>query len=80
MYGMRKFTKEELKKYDGRNGRKAYVACRGRIYNVTGSFLWKDGQHQVTHLAGRDLTKEIKAAPHGMDLLKKFPAVGRLKK
>jgi predicted heme/steroid binding protein len=77
---MRKFTEEELKKYDGRNGRRAYVACRGIIYDVTGSFLWKDGKHQVAHPAGRDLTVEIKTAPHGMDLLKKFPVVGRLER
>jgi len=77
---MREFTEKELKKYDGREGRKAYVACCGNIYDVTDSFLWKDGKHQVIHLAGKDLTEELKAAPHGIDLLNRVPVAGRLKK
>jgi predicted heme/steroid binding protein len=31
------------------------------------------------HIAGKDLTKDIDVAPHGEDLVFKFPAVGRLK-
>ena len=77
---MREFTKEQLKKYDGREGRKAYVACEGKIYDVTSSFLWKEGKHQVVHFAGEDLTEELKNAPHGVDFLKEFPVVGKLKK
>lgn len=77
---MREFTKKELKKYDGREGKKAYVACEGKVYDLTDSFLWKDGKHQVTHFAGEDLTGELERAPHGMDFLKRFPVVGRLKK
>jgi len=77
---MREFTKEQLKKYDGREGRKAYVACEGKIYDVTSSFLWKEGKHQVVHFAGEDLTEELKNAPHGVDFLEKFPVVGKLKK
>ncbi len=77
---MKEFTKEELKKYDGREGRKAYVACDGSIYDVTDSFLWKGGKHQVTHLAGEDLTIELERAPHGVDFLKRFPVVGKLGK
>ncbi|HEY4662114.1 MAG TPA: cytochrome b5 domain-containing protein [Candidatus Humimicrobiaceae bacterium] len=77
---MKEFTKEELKEYDGREGRKAFVACEEDIYDVTDSFLWKDGEHQVTHSAGKDLTDELDEAPHGIDFLKRFPVVGRLKK
>ncbi len=74
---MRVFTPSELKKYDGKNGRRAYVACNGIVYDVTESFLWKNGKHQALHEAGRDLTEEIKEAPHGEEFLKKFPIVGR---
>ena len=77
---MKAFTKKELKKYDGREGKKAYVACEGKVYDLTGSFLWKNGKHQVTHFAGEDLTGELERAPHGIDFLKRFPVVGRLKK
>ena len=77
---MKELTKEELQKYDGKGGRKAYIACDGDIYDVTDSFLWKGGEHQVTHYAGEDLTGELKEAPHDIDFLKRFPVVGGLKK
>jgi predicted heme/steroid binding protein len=77
---MKELTREELQKYDGKEGRLAYVACEENIYDVTDSFLWKDGKHQVTHSAGKDLTDELVEAPHGIDFLKGFPVVGRLKK
>jgi len=51
---MRVFTKEELKKYDGSKG-VAYVAYHGKVYDVSQSFLWKSGVHQVLHRAGCDL-------------------------
>jgi predicted heme/steroid binding protein len=53
---MQEFTLEELKRYNGKHGSKAYIACRGLIYDVSSSFLWRDGKHQVSHHAGRDLT------------------------
>jgi predicted heme/steroid binding protein len=74
---MRVFTKEELKKYDGSNG-VSYVAYAGKVYDVSQSFHWKKGVHQVTHYAGRDLTDALKQAPHGADMLEKFPIVGEL--
>jgi predicted heme/steroid binding protein len=40
--------------------------------------LWKKGLHQVLHTAGADLTTEIDSAPHGADLLERFPVVGML--
>ena len=75
---MKVFTEEELKKYDGRNGNAAYVAYRGKVYDVSQSFHWKMGVHQVMHKAGCDLTEALKRAPHNADLLEKFPIVGEL--
>lgn len=43
---------------------------------MSASFLWKDGTHQVFHTAGVDLTKALEQAPHGGDVLEKFPVVG----
>jgi predicted heme/steroid binding protein len=74
---MRIFTKEELKKYDGSNGL-VYVAYGGKVYDVSRSFLWKKGVHQVIHKAGCDLTEALKEAPHGTNMLERFPIVGEL--
>lgn len=76
---MREFTLEELAMYDGRNGNPAYVACNGKVYDVSASFLWKDGSHQVFHRAGVDLTEALERAPHGDDVLERFPVVGVLR-
>ena len=48
------------------------------MYDVSHSFQWKKGVHQVTHYAGYDLTDAQKQAPHGADMLEKFPIVGKL--
>jgi len=75
---MRVFTQEELKRYDGRDGT-SYVAYNGRVYDVSSSFQWQKGIHQVSHRAGGDLTDALKKAPHAADILEKFPVVGELK-
>jgi predicted heme/steroid binding protein len=74
----RKFTPEELKQYDGREGRPAYIAFKGKVYDVTDSFLWIDGDHQGQHAAGKDLTEEIGLAPHGEETLERVKLVGVL--
>jgi len=74
-------TPEELKQFDGREGRPAYVAVEGRIYDVTQSRLWRGGVHDPSEgkaLAGRDLTDVILKSPHGIQELTKFPVVGEL--
>ena len=59
------FTLKELAKYNGKNGNRAYVAIRGKVYDVTDSALWPGGEHQSSHQAGHDLTAELDLAPHG---------------
>jgi len=76
---MRIFNEEELAKYDGKNGVSAYIAYKGDVYDVSSSFLWKDGDHQVLHNAGVDLTDRIEEAPHGADVLEKFTVIGTLR-
>jgi predicted heme/steroid binding protein len=75
---MREFTLQELSQYHGEQGRPAYIACHGKVYDVTPSFLWKNGRHQVLIHAGKDLTDELTDAPHGLDLLEKFQVIGIL--
>lgn len=75
---MEKFTLEQLKNYNGSNG-VAYIAYRGKVYDVTESYLWEDGLHQDQHEAGRDLTRMLEEeAPHDADMLENFPVVGEL--
>jgi predicted heme/steroid binding protein len=73
---MKVFTKEEVAQYNGKNGNPAYVIFKGKVYDVSSSFLWKDGIHQVFHSAGVDLTNSLEQAPHGGDVLEKFPVAG----
>ncbi len=74
----REFTMEELHNFDGKEGRPAFVAYRGRVYDVTGSKLWKEGSHMKKHLAGHDLTDAIKTAPHGDEKILSMPEIGIL--
>ena len=78
-YIMIEFTKQELAKYDGNDGKPLYIAYNGKVYDVSDSFLWKGGKHQALHNAGQDLTQELEQAPHGSDLLKRVPLIGVLK-
>ena len=74
---MRGFTKEEVRKYDGRNG-VAYIAYNDKVYDVSGSYHWRKGIHHARHHTGCDFTDALEQAPHGIDLLEKFPIVGEL--
>ena len=75
---MKVFTREELKKYNGSDGGTIYVACQGKVYDVSQSYHWRKGVHQVRHQAGYNLTEAMTEAPHGRDLLDKFPVIGEL--
>jgi predicted heme/steroid binding protein len=55
---MKEFTLEELAEFDGKDGRPAYVAYEGGVYDVTESAMWGDGDHEGAHEAGRNLTEE----------------------
>ncbi len=71
------FTMEELAAFNGKDGQPAYVAVEGIVYDVTNNPGWKEGQH-VNYFAGMDLTELTKASPHGLDILKDVPQVGKL--
>ena len=74
----RKFTLEELKQFDGRDGKPAYIAYKGKVYDVTESPMWMDGDHQGLHDAGKDLTQEMSEAPHGEETLANMKVMGVL--
>lgn len=73
--GSKVFTAEELAQYDGQDGRKAYYAYEGKVYDVTGSPLWKAGQHYGLQ-AGQDLTGKMMDAPHGTEVFSGFEVLG----
>ena len=76
---MQEFDIAELEKYDGNDGRPAYVAYKGKVYDISGSKLWRNGIHMKRHNAGLDMTADIQGAPHEPDVLERFPQVGTLK-
>jgi predicted heme/steroid binding protein len=57
-------TLDELKQYNGKNGQKAYIAYKDKVYDVTSSSMWKNGEHEGLHYAGNDLTSALQSAPH----------------
>lgn len=73
------FTILELSKYDGKKGRPAYFAYGGKVYDITGSDQWADGEHYAMHSTGIDLTDALAGAPHGEEVFEGFKVVGVLK-
>ncbi len=72
-------TVEQLTHFDGKEGRPAYIAYKGLIYDVSRGRLWKNGSHLVKHAAGGDLTDILKTAPHGEEKILAMPQVGTLR-
>lgn len=72
------FTLEELAKYNGKNGAKAYVAVGGIIYDVTDISKWSGGNHYgIT--AGKVLDKEfLQCHSNKLDIMEYAVAVGVL--
>lgn len=72
------FTSQELAKYDGKNGRPAYVAVNGIVYDVTNNRGWAAATH-FGLIAGNDYTREFASCHAGQQsFLAMLPVVGRL--
>ena len=78
MAQQKKITQQELQQNDGRDGKPAYIAYQSKVYDVTDSSFWIDGDHLGSHNAGKDLTEELELAPHGIDNLSRVKLVGEL--
>ena len=76
---MKEYTLEELARSTGEDGTPTLIAAHGVVYDVSNSYHWRKGRHQVLHHAGTDLTAELAQAPHGAHLLERVPVVGRLR-
>lgn len=68
---LKKFTNKELQEYNGKNGKPTYVAYNGEVYDLSQSSLWSNGNHMGSHEAGKDMTEEVKLAPHGKEVLER---------
>lgn len=73
---MQELSPEELAEKNGRDGKPVYIAYQGKIYDVSQSKLWKTGTHMKRHPSGKDLTTDMGAAPHGAEVLDRYPQVG----
>ena len=76
---MRRFSRDELARYNGKDGAAAYIAYNGRVYDVSNSYHWRGGRHHALHSAGLDLTDSLRKGPHAAHLLDRVPMVGILK-
>jgi predicted heme/steroid binding protein len=74
----KKITHQELQQNNGKNGKPAYIAHQGKVYEVTNSSFWLEGDHMGMHDAGKDLTEEIEMAPHREETLARVKLVGEL--
>ncbi|MDR3580072.1 MAG: CopD family protein [Oryzomonas sp.] len=71
-------TLEDLVVFDGQEGRPAYFAFEGKVYDATQSKLWKQGVHMGRHKAGNDLTEALSLAPHGREVVTALTSAGEL--
>ncbi len=74
----RVFTMAELAQFNGKDGRPAFIAYAGRVYDVSESLMWENGEHEDEHSAGIDCTDDLDFAPHNDYVLQDFPVVGVL--
>ncbi len=64
-----------LSAFDGKNKRPAFIAFKGKVYDMSGLKLWRDGLH-MKHPAGTDLSDAIAKAPHKEEKLEGVKMVG----
>ncbi len=74
----RKISQAELAQNNGQNGKPAYLAYKGKVYDVSESAFWLYGDHMGSHQAGKDLTQEMELAPHTDMTLQRVKEVGVL--
>ncbi len=74
----KKITLKELQANDGKDGKPAWIAYQGKVYDISESSFWMEGEHMGMHSAGRDLTDELEMAPHGNEKFADIKLVGNL--
>ncbi|MFC7442969.1 cytochrome b5 domain-containing protein [Laceyella putida] len=75
---LRTITREQLSKFNGKNGYPAYVAVGNTVYDVTNNAAWSAATH-FGLTAGKDLTQEFASCHAGQQwILNTLKPVGRL--
>lgn len=74
----KEFTLQELANYTGVNGKPAYVAVDGIVYDVSSNPMWLGGTHYGLN-AGKDLTEQFKTCHDKKSMLDSLTKVGILK-
>jgi len=77
------FKLEQLSKYDGKSGNKAYIAYNGFIYDISKDKHFKDGFHVqcMRTQAGKDITELMGYAPkkhRNSNFMNRYEIVGIL--
>ncbi len=68
-------TKEQLKEFNGKDGKPAYIAYKGKVYDISSSDFWTGGSHMGRFNAGEDHTDTISISPHGEANIFRFKEV-----
>lgn len=68
-------TKEQLKEFNGKDGKPAYIGYKGKVYDISKSDFWPAGEHMGRFKAGEDLTDSIDMSPHGEKNIFRFAEV-----
>lgn len=74
----KKVTRQELEANNGKDGNPAWIAYQGKVYDVSESSFWLDGEHMSMHNAGKDLTEDLEMAPHRDENFARVKYVGEL--
>lgn len=76
---MKNFTTAELAKYNGQNGKPAYVAANGKVFDVTKNSYWIKGMKHGMPIGvdWTDILKEV--VPHNSVAFENLPHIGFLK-
>ena len=73
---MKVYTPDDLSRANGESGNATLVVVDDKVYDISGSEKWPSGRHMNRHRAGRDLTAELRGAPHGREVLERVHLVG----
>ena len=71
----------QLLEADGKGGRNCWVAVDGKVYDLSESMNWDNGEHTTSEgqaRCGADMSNVIDKSPHGRKMLDQLDVVGTL--
>lgn len=69
----KEFTLDELAQYNGRNGKSAYIAVKGIVYDISNEQV-----KNIDTIAGKDLTEEVDFYHKIKQIINKAQKIGRI--